>query len=110
MNVVEGSRPPRSKRQAREESTRARVLDAAEHEFAVEGYEDARIHAIAERAQVVRLAGRSIRFAAGETIHTESSHKYRPERLAQLAAWAVLALALILLEVQNGQKDRTPPG
>jgi uncharacterized SAM-dependent methyltransferase len=33
----------------------------------------------------VRLAGRVIRFAAGETIHTESSHKYRPDRLRALA-------------------------
>ncbi|WP_043335219.1 L-histidine N(alpha)-methyltransferase [Belnapia moabensis] len=46
------------------------------------------MHLVAERAQVVRLAGRSIRFEAGETIHTESSHKYRPERLAGLAASA----------------------
>lgn len=46
------------------------------------------MHLVSGRAQVVRLAGRSIRFAAGETIHTESSHKYRPERLAELAAAA----------------------
>ena len=38
--------------------------------------------------QAVHLAGRTIRFAAGETIHTESSHKYRPERLSRLAAAA----------------------
>ena len=36
----------------------------------------------------VHLAGREIRFAAGETIHTESSHKYRPDRLRALAAAA----------------------
>ncbi len=46
------------------------------------------MHLVAERAQTVRLAGRTIRFAEGETIHTESSHKYRPERLANLAASA----------------------
>ncbi len=46
------------------------------------------MHLVAERAQVVRLAGRIIRFAEGEAIHTESSHKYRPERLAGLAASA----------------------
>jgi L-histidine N-alpha-methyltransferase len=43
------------------------------------------MHLVAQRAQLVRLAGRSIRFAAGETIHTESSHKYRPDRLRALA-------------------------
>ncbi|MBL6457886.1 L-histidine N(alpha)-methyltransferase [Belnapia sp. T6] len=46
------------------------------------------MHLVSERAQVVHLAGRAIPFAAGETIHTESSHKYRPERLAELAGAA----------------------
>jgi dimethylhistidine N-methyltransferase len=46
------------------------------------------MHLVSQRAQSVRLAGRVIRFAEGETIHTESSHKYRPERLAELAAAA----------------------
>jgi uncharacterized SAM-dependent methyltransferase len=46
------------------------------------------MHLVSGRAQSVRLAGRTIRFAEGETIHTESSHKYRPERLAGLAAAA----------------------
>ncbi|SDB18706.1 L-histidine N(alpha)-methyltransferase [Belnapia rosea] len=46
------------------------------------------MHLVAERAQAVRLGGRVIHFDAGETIHTESSHKYRPERLAALAAAA----------------------
>ena len=43
-------------------------------------------------AQSVRLAGRVFTFAQGETIHTENSHKYRPERLRDLAAesgWGV---------------------
>lgn len=43
------------------------------------------MHLVSQRAQAVRLAGRSFRFAAGETIHSESSHKYRPERLRALA-------------------------
>ncbi len=43
------------------------------------------MHLVSLRDQAVRLAGRSIRFAAGETIHTENSHKYRPERLRALA-------------------------
>ena len=40
--------------------------------------------------QVVSVAGRPIRFRAGETIHTENSHKYTPEsfaRLARRAGW-----------------------
>ena len=47
------------------------------------------------RAQRARLAGREIRFAAGETIHTENSHKYRPERLealADAAGWKARAM------------------
>jgi L-histidine N-alpha-methyltransferase len=46
------------------------------------------MHLVSLRAQAVRLGGRTIRFAAGETIHTENSHKYRPERLRALAAAA----------------------
>ncbi|MBK1658644.1 L-histidine N(alpha)-methyltransferase [Paracraurococcus ruber] len=48
------------------------------------------MHLVAQRAQTVRLAGREFRFAEGETIHTENSHKYRPERLrglAEAAGW-----------------------
>jgi L-histidine Nalpha-methyltransferase len=43
------------------------------------------MHLEATRTQRVLLAGRDIRFRAGETIHTENSHKYRPERLEALA-------------------------
>ncbi|GGC47485.1 dimethylhistidine N-methyltransferase [Siccirubricoccus deserti] len=49
------------------------------------GLERVEMHLVAQRPQSVRLAGRTIRFAAGETIHTESSHKYRPDRLRTLA-------------------------
>jgi dimethylhistidine N-methyltransferase len=49
------------------------------------GEERVEMHLISQRAQAVRLGGRTIRFAAGETIHTENSHKYRPERLQALA-------------------------
>lgn len=35
--------------------------------------------------QIVRIGDRSIRFSRGETIHTENSHKYVPERFVQLA-------------------------
>lgn len=53
------------------------------------------MHLVSLRAQSVRLGGREIRFAAGETIHTENSHKYRPERLAALAragGWRAAAM------------------
>jgi len=52
------------------------------------GLERVEMHLVSQREQRVRLAGREFHFAAGETIHTESSHKYRPERLAALAATA----------------------
>ena len=48
------------------------------------------MHLVSRRPQRVRLAGRIFRFAAGESIHTESSHKYRPERLRAMieaAGW-----------------------
>jgi uncharacterized SAM-dependent methyltransferase len=37
------------------------------------------------RDQTVRVAGQTIRFGRGETIHTENSYKYAPERFAALA-------------------------
>ncbi len=46
------------------------------------------MHLEATRAQRARLGGKEIRFRAGETIHTENSHKYRPERLEALAGAA----------------------
>ena len=44
------------------------------------------MHLVSERSQQVRLGGRTVRFAAGETIHTENSYKYRPEDFEALAA------------------------
>jgi dimethylhistidine N-methyltransferase len=38
--------------------------------------------------QVVSVAGRSFRFAAGETIHTESAYKWEPRAFDALAAFA----------------------
>ncbi len=51
-------------------------------------------HLVSDKAQVVTVAGRSFRFDAGESIHTENSYKYEPEvfrALAQEAGWAVEA-------------------
>lgn len=49
------------------------------------------MHLVSERAQTVRLLGRSFAFRPGESIHTENSHKYTVEAfqaLARGAGWA----------------------
>jgi dimethylhistidine N-methyltransferase len=43
------------------------------------------MHLVSQRNQTVRVAGQSIRFSRGETIHTENSYKHAPERFAALA-------------------------
>jgi dimethylhistidine N-methyltransferase len=43
------------------------------------------MHLIAKEPQTVHLLGRSFKFSAGESIHTESSYKYSIERFAALA-------------------------
>lgn len=62
-------------------------LDAFAHR-AVWNDAESRIemHLVARRATDATLAGRTFRFAEGETIHTESSCKHTLERFAQLAA------------------------
>ena len=53
------------------------------------------MHLVSERDQTVTIAGRRFSFRAGETIHTENSHKYRVDDFAALAAqtgWATLRL------------------
>lgn len=50
------------------------------------------MHLISKKQQIVRVAGRVFEFNAGETIHTESAHKYTPQGfsdLANLAGWSV---------------------
>jgi len=48
---------------------------------------DSRIemHLVSKGDQVVQLDGHTVRFARGETIHTENSYKYAPEHFAALA-------------------------
>lgn len=46
------------------------------------------MHLVSNRAQTVRLGGRAVRFAAGETIHTENSHKYTVAEFAATAGRA----------------------
>lgn len=43
------------------------------------------MHLFSRKAQKVRLCGRTISFAAGESIHTENSYKYSIPRLGALA-------------------------
>ena len=50
------------------------------------------MHLVSRRAQLVRAAGRTFGFDAGESIHTENSHKFTPagfESLARDAGWAL---------------------
>jgi uncharacterized SAM-dependent methyltransferase len=46
------------------------------------------MHLVSLREQTVRVAGEAFRFAEGESIHTENSHKFTPEGFAALAARA----------------------
>ena len=70
-------------------------LDAFDHR-AVWNAEESRMemHLVSRIDQTAHLAGRDIRFEAGETIHTENSYKYAPEMfvdLARRAGWKVAA-------------------
>ncbi|AOJ06827.1 L-histidine N(alpha)-methyltransferase [Burkholderia mayonis] len=52
-------------------------------------YDDERqrieMHLVSRRAQTVRVAGYAFRFEAGETLHTENSHKFTVDRFRELA-------------------------
>jgi dimethylhistidine N-methyltransferase len=51
------------------------------------------MHLVSKKDQTVRLAGQTFSFRAGETIHTENSHKFTPEgfeALAEKAGWRAL--------------------
>ncbi len=51
------------------------------------------MHLVSRRAQTVHLAGNVVPFALGESIHTESSHKYTPGEFRELAGGAGFAHA-----------------
>ncbi len=55
------------------------------HAFYNEALGRVEMHLVSMVSQVVNIAGRQITFEAGETIHTENSYKYTPERFAALA-------------------------
>src|SRR5713101_2475621 len=68
-------------------------LDAFEHR-AVWNEAESRIemHLVSSRDQTARIGSRTIVFIEGEVIHTESSHKYRPdafEALVERGGWRV---------------------
>ncbi|HEY0180562.1 MAG TPA: ergothioneine biosynthesis protein EgtB, partial [Dokdonella sp.] len=68
-------------------------VDAFDHR-AVWNADASRIemHLVSRIEQTVHVAGRRFRFAAGETLHTENSHKFTPEAfraLAGAAGWVV---------------------
>ena len=67
-------------------------LDGFRHEARFNGAESRiEMHLVSERAQTVRLLGRSFAFRPGESIHTENSHKYTVDAfqaLAREACWA----------------------
>ena len=48
------------------------------------------MHLVSTRDQTLTVCGRAFRFRAGETVHTESSHKHDAESFAALAARAGL--------------------
>jgi L-histidine N-alpha-methyltransferase len=53
------------------------------------------MHLVSRRAQTVRIAGETIAFAAGETIHTENSYKHAESsftRLATAGGWSSIAM------------------
>ena len=71
------------------------------------------MHLASLRDQTVKVAGQAIHFTSGETIHTENSYKYAPERFAELtekAGWHGVELwsdparlfSLHLLEPRRG--------
>jgi dimethylhistidine N-methyltransferase len=59
------------------------------------------MHLESLRAQEVRIAGHPIGFAAGETIHTENSHKFTPQSLDTMATAAGWRVALMLTDPQD---------
>lgn len=64
-------------------------LDAFHHESRFdEEHGRVEMHLVSDRAQVVHVRGHAIRFAAGESIHTENAYKYDDASFRALAAHA----------------------
>ncbi len=58
------------------------------------------MHLVSQADQTVALAGRVLRFAKGESIHTENSHKYSAGRFTALAAQAGWASAAVWTDAE----------
>lgn len=116
-------RAVRSRRREREDATRARLLEAAEQEFAACGYEDARIHGIAERARLavgtlyaqfegkqdLHLAVHALRLeqlfaaVAGEMVEQERAVDSLREGLAGLVRFFCAHPAYLEMHLRDGQ-------
>lgn len=59
------------------------------------------MHLVSAVAQSARIAGRTFRFEAGESIHTENSYKYAPEDFRALAAGAGWRTAASFLDADR---------
>lgn len=59
------------------------------------------MHLVSRRPQTVTIRGERIAFAAGETIHTESSYKFSLQRFADLAAQAGLTVERVWTDEKN---------
>jgi L-histidine Nalpha-methyltransferase len=56
------------------------------------------MHLVSTRAQKVRIGQTTVSFEAGETIHTENSYKYTPDRFIKLAKDAGWSSAGVLMD------------
>ncbi|WP_333781690.1 ergothioneine biosynthesis protein EgtB [Hoeflea prorocentri] len=59
------------------------------------------MHLVSSSDQSVTIAGETVRFSEGETIHTENSHKYTPERFEDIANEAGWSLAELWMDENN---------
>jgi dimethylhistidine N-methyltransferase len=59
------------------------------------------MHLVSRERQAVRLGGREVAFAAGESILTECSYKYSPEDFARLAARAGFTVRRVWTDAAN---------
>lgn len=71
------------------------------HAFYDEEKRRVEMHLVSDGEQRVTAGGRPIRFADGETIHTECSYKYSPSAFADLADSAGLAIQHSWLDADN---------
>jgi dimethylhistidine N-methyltransferase len=75
----------------REMSAQFDLASFAHRAFYDEAASRVEMHLVSKRAHTVHVSGQPIRFAAGETIHTENSYKYIPQQVDELAGSAGFA-------------------